>query len=43
MERQSLMSHHYSSVEEAEVEVVFDPPWNQSLMSEAAKLELGLV
>ena len=25
----------------AEVEVVFDPPWNQDMMSEAAKLQLG--
>ncbi len=26
----------------AAVEVVFDPPWNQNMMSEAARLELGL-
>ena len=26
-----------------EVEVVFDPPWNQSMMTEAAKLELGML
>jgi probable FeS assembly SUF system protein SufT len=25
----------------AEVEVVFDPPWNQGMMSEAARLQLG--
>jgi probable FeS assembly SUF system protein SufT len=30
-------------VAEADVEVVFDPPWNQQMMSEAAKLELGLI
>jgi probable FeS assembly SUF system protein SufT len=30
-------------VAEADVEVVFDPPWNQQMMSEAAKLELGLL
>lgn len=30
-------------VAEAEVEVVFDPPWNQGMMSDAAKLELGLL
>jgi probable FeS assembly SUF system protein SufT len=30
-------------VEEVDVEVVFDPPWNQSMMSEAAKLELGMM
>ncbi|HKI03373.1 MAG TPA: putative Fe-S cluster assembly protein SufT [Thermoanaerobaculia bacterium] len=29
-------------VEEADVEVVFDPQWNQNMMSEAARLELGL-
>jgi probable FeS assembly SUF system protein SufT len=30
-------------VEEANVEVVFDPPWSQEMMSEAAKLELGIL
>ena len=25
------------------VQVVFDPPWNQQMMSEAAKLELGML
>jgi probable FeS assembly SUF system protein SufT len=30
-------------VTEAIVDVVFDPPWNQQMMSEAAKLELGLM
>lgn len=29
-------------VSEAVVEIVFDPPWNPSMMSEAAKLELGI-
>ena len=28
-------------VSEADVNVVFDPPWNPQMMSEAAKLELG--
>ena len=28
-------------VDEAAVDVVFDPPWNQNMMSEAARLELG--
>ncbi|MCA1979274.1 MAG: SUF system Fe-S cluster assembly protein [Thiobacillus sp.] len=27
----------------AHVEIVFDPPWDQSRMSEAARLQLGLV
>ncbi len=30
-------------VTDAKVEVVFDPPWDPSSMSEAAKLELGLL
>jgi probable FeS assembly SUF system protein SufT len=30
-------------VEEADVQVVFDPPWSQEMMSEAAKLELGIL
>lgn len=29
-------------VSTVEVEIVFDPPWNHSLMSDAAKLELGM-
>ncbi|HET6383042.1 MAG TPA: putative Fe-S cluster assembly protein SufT [Armatimonadota bacterium] len=29
-------------VDEVAVDLVFDPPWNQSRMSEAARLELGL-
>jgi FeS assembly SUF system protein len=31
------------TVKSAEVEITFDPPWNQDLMSEEAKLELGLL
>src|SRR5262245_9266007 len=30
-------------VTDVKVDVVFDPPWDQSLMSEAARLELGLL
>lgn len=30
-------------VETVNVEMVFDPPWNQGLMSEAAKLQLGML
>ena len=30
-------------VEDAKVDLVWDPPWNQSMMSEAAKLQLGLL
>jgi len=29
------------NVQEAEVELVFDPPWDKSMMSEEARLELG--
>jgi metal-sulfur cluster biosynthetic enzyme len=30
-------------VTRAHVEIVWDPPWDQSRMSEAARLQLGLV
>jgi probable FeS assembly SUF system protein SufT len=30
-------------VKEAQVEVVLDPPWDQSMMSDAARLQLGLM
>ncbi len=32
-----------SSVTSAEVEITFDPPWSQDLMSDEAKLELGML
>jgi probable FeS assembly SUF system protein SufT len=31
------------TVERADVELVFDPPWNQAMMSEEARLEAGLL
>lgn len=31
------------TVAEADVDLVFDPPWNHSMMSEAAKLETGML
>ena len=31
------------TVREARVELVFDPPWNQSMMSEAARLQTGML
>jgi metal-sulfur cluster biosynthetic enzyme len=31
------------TVQKVNVELVFDPPWNQSMMSEAARLEAGLL
>ena len=30
-------------VRNAEVEITFDPPWSQDMMSEEAKLELGFL
>lgn len=30
-------------VKDAEVEITFDPPWHKDLMSEEAKLELGML
>ena len=32
-----------NAVNDAEVEITFDPPWTQDLMSEEAKLELGML
>jgi len=31
------------TVSEADVDLVFDPPWNQSMMSESARLETGML
>ena len=31
------------TVAEADVDLVFDPPWNQHMMSEAARLETGML
>lgn len=31
------------TIRRADVELVFDPPWNQSMMSEAARLQTGLL
>ena len=32
-----------NAVKSAEVEITFDPPWTHELMSEEAKLELGML
>ena len=32
-----------NGVESAKVQIVFDPPWTQDMMSEAAKLECGFL
>ena len=31
------------TIKRADVELVFDPPWNQSMMSEAARLQTGML
>ena len=31
------------AIKTAEVEIVFDPPWDQSMMSDIAKIELGML
>jgi metal-sulfur cluster biosynthetic enzyme len=31
------------TVRQANVELVFDPPWNHSMMSEAARLQTGMM
>jgi metal-sulfur cluster biosynthetic enzyme len=30
-------------VEEADVQLVWDPPWNQSMISEAGRMKLGMI
>jgi metal-sulfur cluster biosynthetic enzyme len=30
-------------IDEAAVDLVWDPPWNQSMISEAGRMKLGLV
>ena len=32
-----------SGVDETEVEIVFDPPWNPNMMTDAARLQLGFM
>ena len=32
-----------NEVKDAEVEITFDPPWSQDLMSDEAELELGML
>jgi len=32
-----------NEVKSAEVEITFDPPWSQDLMSEEARLQLGML
>jgi len=37
--RQAALS--VENIQEADVELTFDPPWDKSMMSEEARLELG--
>ncbi len=39
--RQKVMS--VPGVRDADVELVWDPPWNQAMISEAGKMKLGLI
>jgi metal-sulfur cluster biosynthetic enzyme len=32
-----------AGVTDAKVDIVFDPPWDRDMMSDAAKLKLGLL
>ena len=34
---------HLTDVEEVNLDLTFDPPWDQDMMTEEAKLELGLL
>ena len=31
------------TIRNVDVELVFDPPWNQAMMSEAARLQTGMM
>ena len=37
------MVERVEGIDEATVEIVWDPPWNKELMSDAAKLQLGMM
>ena len=39
--RQKLLT--VPGIHEADVHVLFDPPWSRSMMSDAAKLQLGMM
>lgn len=39
--KEAVMS--VSGINTAEVEITFDPPWDEDMMSEEAKLEMGLL
>jgi metal-sulfur cluster biosynthetic enzyme len=34
---------YVEGIDDVNVELVWDPPWNQDMMSDAAKLQLGMM
>ena len=43
VESVEMAAKRVEGIETAYVNLVFDPPWNQNMLSEAAKLELGIL
>lgn len=43
MEEAKMRAEAIDGVEEAEVEMIWDPPWNQHMISEEGKMKLGLI
>lgn len=43
VESVEMAAKRVEGIETAYVNLVFDPPWNQNMLSEAAKLELGML
>ena len=43
VESVEMAAKSVDGIETAYVDLVFDPPWNKSMLSEAAKLELGVL
>ena len=39
--RQKILA--VEGIDDADVELVWDPPWNQGMLTEAAKVQLGLM
>ncbi len=42
-EVKEIVKNNVKNIKDVIVNVVFDPPWEQDMMSEAAKLELGFL
>lgn len=43
MEEAKMRTEALDEVETAEVEMIWDPPWNQNMISEEGKMKLGLI